>query len=456
MADQVVTSIAAEEVRRISASRSQTISGAAIEPWFDDLTVLAAQICRTPIAFVSLIDESGLRIKAKVGIVTGEIPPNPVTCAPSSLDPDQILEIPDTLADPRFAGSEWVTSELHVRFYAGATLVSHEGQILGSLCVMDRMPRTLSEEQRTALRVLSRHVVAQMELLDRSRKLAEETQSRKRAEAVLRQQNEKLTRSQAEASRLLELAGQSRGALLSILEDEQLASKALVTSLREKEALLKEVHHRVKNNLQVIASLLRLEGRRIDHPMTRSVLREMQGRIQSMALLHETLYRSGNFARVDLAAYLTQLTSQLFRSLAVQPGAVRLSLDLAPVLVEIDQAIPCGLIVNELASNCLKHGFPEGRSGEVSVRLRAAGHDGSLTLSVADNGVGLPADFDLRRTRSLGLQLVSDLARQLQGSLFIGPGPETLFEVTFAQARMPTIEIPPGASRDRDPDYAQT
>ena len=110
--------------------------------------------------------------------------------------------------------------------------------------------------------------------------------------------------------------------------------------------------------------------------------------------------------------------------------------------IEIDQAVPCGLIVNELASNSLKHGFPEGRSGHVSIGLRLAGKGASITLSVSDNGVGLPKDFDLQKTHSLGLQLVSDLARQLQGSLSIGPGPGAAFEVTFTRNRTPTGEIP--------------
>lgn len=215
----------------------------------------------------------------------------------------------------------------------------------------------------------------------------------------------------------------------------------LDASLRERVILLKEVHHRVKNNLQVIASLLRLEGRRIDHPITQSVLREMQGRIQSMALLHETLYRSGNFATVDLAAYLTQLAQQLFRSLTSPAAGVRLVLDLEPARLEIEQAIPCGLIANELASNSLKHGFPDGKPGEVRIQLRAEDEGRQLRLTVSDTGIGLPPNFDPGHKRSLGLQLVSDLARQLQGEFHIGPGPGAVFEVNFLKSRPRTGEI---------------
>jgi two-component sensor histidine kinase len=224
------------------------------------------------------------------------------------------------------------------------------------------------------------------------------------------------------------------GAIRSRLVREQ-AERALVASLREKEALLKEVHHRVKNNLQVIASLLRMEGRRSIHEAAKSALGQMQGRIYSMALLHETLYRSGNFASVDLNSYLGDLARQLFRSHAMQPGAVRLHLDLAPLRVDIDQAIPCGLIVNELASNSLKHGFGDGRAGDLWIALQPT-QGGAHVLIVKDSGPGLPADFEERKRESLGLQLVSDLARQLQGRLRVGDGREALFEVTFLPVRI--------------------
>ncbi len=217
------------------------------------------------------------------------------------------------------------------------------------------------------------------------------------------------------------------------------AEEAVRASLREKEALLKEVHHRVKNNLQVITSLLRLEAGRSGDDGTRLVLREMQGRIRSMALLHETLYRSGNFARVDLADYLRQLATQLFRGQNADPARIRLGFDLSPVMLAIDQAIPCGLIVNELLTNSLKYAFVEGREGEVRIALFAT--EGVVRLVVCDTGRGLPPDFDARRNASLGLQLVSDLTRQLGGTLDIEPAPSS-FTVSFpAELRRQTIEI---------------
>ncbi|MDC8774120.1 histidine kinase dimerization/phosphoacceptor domain -containing protein [Roseateles albus] len=212
---------------------------------------------------------------------------------------------------------------------------------------------------------------------------------------------------------------------------QKLAQQVLQTSLNEKVALLNEVHHRVKNNLQVITSLLRLEARRSAEPGVKTVLEEMQARIRSMSLLHESLYRSGIFAAVDLAKYLRQLTGEAFRAQAPDGGMLRLVLDLSPLRMNMDQAMPCGLLVNELISNCLKHGFPPGSQGEVLVSLQPLADTDYWRLQVSDTGLGLPADFEVRRKTSLGLQLASDLARQLGGELEIGPGPGASLGVSF-------------------------
>jgi PAS domain S-box-containing protein len=222
-------------------------------------------------------------------------------------------------------------------------------------------------------------------------------------------------------------------ALKEDVTERKRTEQALQASLQEKVALLNEVHHRVKNNLQVITSLLRLEAGRSSQPDTKSVLTDMQGRIRSMALLHESLYRSGIFASVDLGSYLKQLASQAFR--AQSSGAVRLELELASVPVSMDQATPCGLLLNELISNCLKHGFPDGRSGEVRVELQVLptleSDTTQVRLRVSDTGVGLPEDIEVRRSHSLGLHLVDDLARQLGATLEIGAGRGAQFVVTF-------------------------
>ena len=213
------------------------------------------------------------------------------------------------------------------------------------------------------------------------------------------------------------------------------AQAALQHLLREKEFLLKEVYHRVKNNLQIVSSLLRLQASRLENPIAQAALYDMQHRVRSMALIHEHLYRSEDLTQVDLAAYLKQLCEQLFRALGSNSGAIRLHLDLAPVQLGIDQTIPCGLLVNELFSNALKHGFPNGRAGEVRVELQPLADGPGWRLRVADDGVGLPAGFDLKHLTTLGLQLIGDLSRQIGGRLEIGPGPGAVFEIVFQASK---------------------
>jgi PAS domain S-box-containing protein len=203
------------------------------------------------------------------------------------------------------------------------------------------------------------------------------------------------------------------------ISERMLHEREQQSALAEKTALLNEVHHRVKNNLQVIASLLRLEAGRSNQENTKAVLNEMQARIRAMALLHESLYRSGIFASINLGDYLKQVITQAVRAQIGSASAISLQLDLASVQVNMDQAMPCGLMVNELISNCFKHAFPPGQSGELKVSLKSHDNSDQWEILVSDNGVGLPDDFETRRDSALGLQLATDLARQVGGSLEI-------------------------------------
>ncbi len=215
-----------------------------------------------------------------------------------------------------------------------------------------------------------------------------------------------------------------------IAEHKQL-QETLQASLKEKVILLNEVHHRVKNNLQVITSLLSLENARSNAPDIQRVLKDMQGRIRSMALLHQSLYRSGIFASADLGAYLQELASQAFKAQGNRGGAISLKLDLERIMVSMDQAAPCGLLANELISNCFKHAFPDGQEGEITLGLRVLTGTNKVRFSVGDNGIGLPVDFAAKRSSSLGLQLVTDLARQIGGNLEILDEPSAQFIVDF-------------------------
>ena len=187
----------------------------------------------------------------------------------------------------------------------------------------------------------------------------------------------------------------------------------LAASLAEKEVLLQEIHHRVKNNLQVVCGLLQLQAGQTNDPTVRALLKESESRVKSMALVHQTLYQS-DLANIDFGHYAAKLTSTLFRSYNIDPSRIALTLDAADAKVSADIAVPCGLIINELITNALKYAFPEGGPGEVRVAL-CREDDGSLALSVSDNGVGFPPGLDFGKGSTLGLKLVFNLVDQLGG-----------------------------------------
>lgn len=209
------------------------------------------------------------------------------------------------------------------------------------------------------------------------------------------------------------------------------ATSCLRASEERKEALLREVHHRVKNNLAVICSIFYLQSTHTKESETIGIFRDMENRVHSMALVHESLYGSENLARVDFAAYAQNLATDILASYESPAVPIRLKTDLEAVTMSADLALPCGLILNELISNAFKHGFPD-RSGEIKLTLRKAPH-GSCSLRVEDNGIGIPSDLDLNTNKSLGLRLVRLLTRQIRGSFeLVRSSPGTSAHLQFA------------------------
>lgn len=213
--------------------------------------------------------------------------------------------------------------------------------------------------------------------------------------------------------------------------DKKIIEKQIRDSLHEKEILLQEVHHRVKNNLQVISSIINLQTSYVKDRNTLNILRESQNRIKSMSFIHESLYQTSDFSSIDFSDYILSLSKNLIHSYTVKSGLVELKTNFEQVFLNLDQAIPCGLIVNELVSNALKYAFPDDRKGTLQIRIKE--DKGKIFLEIADNGVGVPAGFDFENSDTLGLQLVFTLIEQLDGEVSFESKPNkgTEYLITF-------------------------
>jgi two-component sensor histidine kinase/PAS domain-containing protein len=220
--------------------------------------------------------------------------------------------------------------------------------------------------------------------------------------------------------------------MLEDITEQREADEQLRKSLAEKELLLKEVHHRVKNNLQVISSLLGLQSSATSDSKALEMLTESQDRVRSMAMVHERLYQSPDLASIDFAEYVQSLVSHLCRTYAAAARSIEPVVDIRASSLGVDEAISCGLIINELVSNSLKHAFPAGRSGSIWVRLDSR-RDKCLVLTVGDDGVGLPAGFRIDQVETLGLQLVMTLSAQLGATIETGAGRGTEFRLILPQ-----------------------
>ncbi len=217
---------------------------------------------------------------------------------------------------------------------------------------------------------------------------------------------------------------------------EERVREAMRRELHLKEIHRKEIHHRVKNNLQVISSLLFLKSTFVDDPAMQEILTQSQSQIKTIALIHEKLYRSDDVEQMDFTEYVRDLVADVLRTYVGRHERVNVHTEIAAVRVGVDTAIPCGLIINELVSNVLKHAFAPGTAGDLWLSLRPAG-EGRYELSVRDNGRGFPPGFDWRESKSLGLKLVADLARQLDGELQVRSEGGATFRVLFTEAHYP-------------------
>ena len=340
------------EAERLRLLRSYEILDTARGPEFDDVVALASQICAAPISTVTLIDADRQWYHAEIGLGTRQNPLNTAFCSHAILQGD-FFEIPDMQTDPRTADNPFVAGSPGVRFYAGAVLRGEDGLPLGTLCVIDFQPRSLTPLQRETLRVLSRQVMAQLDL--------------RRA-------------------------------------------------LRRAEVLRREVDHRVKNSLQALSTLARLQARRSNNPAVTEALDQIQLRIQGVATLHEQLYQTDAGGQIPLADYLTNVAKYLQ---ATAPANVALVVQADPVTISSKQAALIGTLFNEFAANAIKHAFPDGRSGTIAISVRTK-DDGTAVLVMTDDGIGLPVVAPPRQ--GLGMTILSTVGRQLGSDIDIGPG----------------------------------
>lgn len=327
-----------------------------------------------------------------------------ITGLPSGLYADhqsgRVLSVPDTQTDPRTAGAfEGTFAPLGIRSYMSAPLM-RDGARVAALAIVDSDPRAWTLRETQILQAASERCWLWIEHLRMLRALQDSVAELRTIRGDLERRVEQRTRE---------------------LQD----------SLREKEALLKEVHHRVKNNLQVISSLLKLQALHLPDAAARTMFVESQARVQSIALVHEKLYQAKDLSNIPFNEYAHSLILSLLHAQNADGRGIAANLDVAPIHLSVEHAIPCGLILNELVTNSLKHAFPDGRGGSINVMLRRVGAE--VQLTVGDDGVGLPERVEPREATSLGLDLVFTFAEQLEATVTIQRSPGTEFRLAFRE-----------------------
>jgi two-component sensor histidine kinase/DNA-binding NarL/FixJ family response regulator len=291
------------------------------------------------------------------------------------------------------------------------------------------MTNTLARQNEILQAEVEQRKIIQTKLNKINHKLQQEVNDRITAQEALKKLNEELENRVEE--RTIQLK-QSNYQLQQEINERKQAEVKVRNSLQEKEVLLKEIYHRVKNNLLVVSSLLEIQSGSIEDPEIVKMFKNSQHRIHSMALVHEQLYQSKNLKELDLSVYLQALVEKISYSYDTSLQGINFNIDTQPIYVNIETANSCGLIVNELIANALEHAFIKQESGNIWLNLLQEAK-GQIILTIKDDGVGLPGNFDFDNTDSLGLKLVRILTRQLEGELELHQKEGTCFQITFAE-----------------------
>lgn len=353
-----------KEAARLAALESYNILDTLPEEAFDSITRIIAHVCEAPIAVINLIDADRQWFKSEIGLGVRETPLDISICAHAILQPGLFI-VPDTREDPRFAKNPLVTGDPRLRFYAGALLETQDGLPLGTLCVLDYEPRTLTDVQADTLKALAAQVMTQLELR------------------------------------------------------RTLATQADL--MDQKDALFQELHHRVKNNLAMVSGFLALQGRQSDDPKVRDALAEAQQRIMTVARLHQRLQSTGAVDQVAFGSFLRELADELARSFS-EPGVVTIETGpISDVTMVTTDAIPAALMINELVSNALRHGQPRESALTVCVSMTRS-DDGQVVIEIANDGNALPDGFRPEQSGGLGMRMILAFVQQLGGKLVTESG----------------------------------
>jgi two-component sensor histidine kinase len=351
----IAPQIPKNEAERLNNLRSYCLLDSEPEEDYDNLTSLTADLLETPICVISLIDKDRQWFKSKVGLSVPETPRDISFCGHAINSPKELLIIRNAKKDPRFCDNPLVTGDPHVVFYAGAPLISLEGYPFGTLCVIDYKERTLSDLQKNQLTILAQQVSKLLQLRKRNLELRDH--------------------------------------------------------LHEKEILMKEMHHRVKNNLQIISSLLSLQMDGFDDDKAINALSSSRDRIIAMSLVHQQLYQNNGVTQVELKKFLSELLHNLGRVYSY----IEMNVKSTELMIELDIAVPLSLIVSELITNSCKHGFSKNQHGSIQVSA-SMDHD-QLYLTIGDNGKGFSSEEKWNRPNSLGFEIIQTLTKQLNGNI---------------------------------------
>lgn len=347
-----------DEINRLEELSTYAILDSIIEEDYDNLVHMAASICETPMSLITIIDKSRQWFKSCTGLDASETPRGISFCGHAINQPDIPLIVEDTFLDERFCDNPLVVDGPKLRFYVGIPLITENGFPLGTLCIADTKPRKVSENQLESLKMLAKQV---MNLL------------------ALRKSKIKLK--------------------------DQVDQNVI---------LLKEVHHRVKNNLQVISSLLRLQSNEISDEKLRAAFKDSQDRIIAISKVHDILYHSENLHIVDLEEYVRSLASRVVSNMNKDDKEINLTINTNNIELNLDTVIPVGLLLNEIITNSMKYAFKNLDKGELLINFNELSTS-NYEIQIGDNGVGMEGEFTAENNSTLGIRLIKKLTEQLNG-----------------------------------------